>query len=146
MNHVVHLLVHNHRSIVLLPFEIILGIFLECKFEYDLYEILNENENELRFELQRDFKNTNCAFGFYNGTCGEWLPPTPTRTPCHHATLFDLINSRVESREQLALKDIFSDICNGNNIISDNMNENNSETFYDNEYDYGVLIIVTMCN
>ena len=76
----------------------------------------------------------NCEFGFCNR--GEWLSPTPTL--CHHPKLFTFINLRVELREQLILKDVFN-ICNGNNIISDNMNENNG-SFYDNEYDYDVLL------
>ena len=122
------------RPIVLLFIEIIFRILLEYIFKYDMYEILNENENELEFALGCDFKNASCEFGFYN--FGESLPPTP----CHHPTLFNFTNSRVESREQLVLKGIFNGICNGNNIISDNVNENNNENFYDNEYDCGVLL------
>ena len=40
--------------------------------------------------------------------CGESLPPTP----CHRPSLFNFINTRVESRERLVLKCIFNGICN----------------------------------
>ena len=124
------------RPIVLLFIEIIFGMLLEYEFKYDLYEILNENKNELELESKCDFKNANCEIGFDIG--GEWLPATPTPTPCPRVTLFNFTNSRVESHQQLVLT---GDICDRNNIVSENVNENNNKNFDDNEYDYGVLLL-----
>ena len=109
--------------------------FIGIIFYLFIYDSKNENKSEL--ELQCDFKNGNREFGFDIG--GEWLPDTPTPASCHHATLSNFTNSRVESRPQLVST---GDICDGSNIISDDVNENNNENFDDNEYEYGVLLLL----
>ena len=83
--------------------------------------MLNENEFELEFKNVNVNVIVNCDFDFYcyylcNGLCCPPPYPTPYPTPAPQPTVFDIINSRGELREQPVLKDLLV-IVYGVNII-----------------------------
>ena len=112
-------------------------ILLECVFVKEV----NGNQNQIRLELKREFKNIFDKFDIYDyaDLFNRYLPTTYATsrlTPGSCPASFKFTDSGVESREQLDLQCFKGGFGNGNNFFSPSdtphapaiiLNENNND-------------------
>ena len=107
-----------------------IGVFVDLNNECVNEIILNEN---VEFEFEIEFENVNCDFYDCDDLCH--VHKYPTRTAC--PTPIDFNGTDIGLCNNSILEFIFNVDCNVNGFLC---GKDNNKNFYDNEYDYGVLL------